>query len=246
MKLVYNGYEHQDNEVSFAITIRMSQDDFMRTRVATVRYVITGVVIGTSFADLTDKLDSLEDAYSVPGGDLTFYDNNGAETAHKLRSSDCLGGTRIVGFEYLDGYPGTWGSSTEYVNKRTYRIAVEGDQVIRGGLLAFSETYTYFGDGGPEDKWVESLLGAPQKQTLKQQTTGIGIQQGTAIGESGYPPIPDMLYPDLLMRIKGQSPMIKPETPKTLWTGETHVYKVSWRFIFEGATALPGVPNVRY
>lgn len=246
MKLKYGGYEHEDNEVSFSVTVKQSTDDFGRTRVATIRYVVTGVVVDTTVSRLTAKLDVLENAYSVPGNDLIFYDNDGNETAHALRNAYCLGGTRVVGFEYLDGYPGIWGSSTEYVNKRTYRVAVEGDQVIRGGLLSFEESYVYFGDGGPEHKWVESLLGDPQRQTLKQRTTGIGIQTGTAVGENGYPPIPDMLYPDLLMRIKGQSPMIKPISPSAFWTGETHKYAISWRFIFEGPSALPGVPNVRY
>lgn len=246
MILKWGGYEHDDNEVSFSVRISRATDSFQRIRASTVRFVIQGTIIGTSFSDLTDKLNTLESEYSTQGKDLVFYDNDGNETAHALRNSETLGGTRVVGFEYLEGIPGVWGSSTEYVNKRTYRIAVEGDIVTRGGLLEWEESYTYYGNGGPEHKWIESLVGDPQRQTLKQRTIGIGIQEGTAVGENGYPPLPEMLYPDLLMNIRGQSPMVRPVSPKGLWTGQYHVYAIGWRFIFMGPSALPGIPNRRY
>jgi hypothetical protein len=243
MQLKYGGYSHENDGVSFTVQGRRVFDKYNKERRLKVRYVITGVITGTTASDITTKCTALEDAYRLQSQDLVFYDNDSNPTVHSLRTGDCLGGTRTHGPDWLDGMPGVWGSATEYVDKRTYRVVVEGDIAYRGGLISWSESWVQIGTAGPETRWVESLVDDPVRQVLKQKTTTLGIQSGAAVGDDTYPPIPPAMFPDLLMNIKGQSPKTTLWTPEFYRDGQMSNYKASWMYVHESPVVLAVTPT---
>lgn len=239
----YGGYSHEADSVSVAGTGRRVFDQYGRERLFKVRYVLTGTVTGTSQSEITTKCTALENAYAQQGGDFVFLDNSSNETVHVLRSSECLGGTRTHGVDYLDGMPGIWGAGTEYVKLRSYRVVIEGDIRNSGGLKSWEETWTYVGTAGPEHKWVESLLGDPERQTLKQRTTTIAVQRGSAVGDDTYPAFPASLAPEWLMNIKGRSPQFSLSTPRYYKDGQATDYGIRWTYIHEAPIVLAGTPT---
>lgn len=240
MILTYGGYAHPTNEVSFSVDAETIFNDFQQGRGSRVTYTIHGVKIGSSAADLTSKLAALQAAYGTNGGDLLFYDNSGNLTQHYLLNSECLGGTRVKRRRWLPGNPGIWGSGTEYVNKRTFEIVVEGDVIARGGLLRYHESIASLGTGGQKKRWITSLTGDPQLQLLEQKTTFTVVQSGIAVGDLTWPTPSTPMWPDYEHQEKRR---IRREHPRII-NGNYTEFAVSWQYEFEAPQELAGGPII--
>lgn len=239
MILSYGSYTHDDNEVWITVSKDTIYNSFGEPRGHRARYIITGVKQGSSASDLTSKLTTLENAYGQDYRDLTLYDNNSNRTVHALSNSDTFGGVHVKSFQYLDGNPRVWGQATEYVNVRTFRIVVEGEVLARGGLLAYQETVMTIG-GGPQDIWVPSAKGVPQRQRIRDYTTFKTVQVGQAVGDLTYPVPPQALWPQYIHHEKTQGKLY---TPRFVPGGTTE-YRVDWKYEFESASPLVGGPSL--
>lgn len=199
MRLTWGGYSHAENSVGFTISknVQMSQRGlpFKTNHV----WVINGVLRSTTQSDLTAQMAALEDAYKQNDQDLKFLFDNGGETHHKLLASSTISGTRVRSFNWLNGQAGVWGSNTEYVFRRSYRIIVDAESFADGadGILTSTESLTFRGTGGPRWVLAGSLTGPMQRQNVQLYTPFIAIQSGYALGLTAAPPFPGPLWPAL-------------------------------------------------
>lgn len=237
MRLRWNGYLFDDNEVTFTITRRANYSP--RGRRVSTHHVwwVEGVKMAADAANLTAALLALE-AAMMDGGDLEFFDNNGTLTAHSMTSAGTINGIQVMGpVQYPGGNGRFWGSGTEYVNKRTYRVGFQADVLTsEDDLFSFRETLTGIGNGGPLNIWQESLLGSPQLQTPKAFTKTRLIQQGESVGVTSYQPYGAPVYGapyyrNDLGRTSHDSPRKQNRNVDLLWPRR-------WLYVFEGPTAL--------
>lgn len=195
MRLSYNGYNHSDNEVWFSITKQAVYGPRRRREREVQTWDIRGVLIADENAsdqeaNLTAKIGALETAYSTNGGDLIFTGNTSGNTRHTLLSSNTINGIQVVGIDWLPGNQGIWGSGTEYVNKRSYRIRLRAETLWSDDELYFyRSTFSYTGTTGNKKIWMPSLTGVPQQQIVQAATTQKIVQTGMNIGMTNWLPI---------------------------------------------------------
>src|SRR5688572_9137099 len=122
MKLRYGSYEHADAECNVSIQTRNERDSESGFIVELRQtWNVTGVLHGDNFADLTQKIRALEEAYSTDGGSLVLVASDGTESAHSITN----GSVRIVeppSFPTSDGAEYHGGTETY----RTFTIVLEG------------------------------------------------------------------------------------------------------------------------
>lgn len=235
MYLARGSYIHATNEVTLVIR---SETQFSARREAyavKVIWIIQGVLLGSSVAELTARIQLLQDAYNFGGDSIGLYNDDGSPTAHFLDSSSAIGGVRI---NRPPSFPK--GDGTEYVTKREYEIEVEALYPFTGtALLEFTETVALSGGGGARFVYKQPLTGLPVKQQVAQFTTYKATQSGSAVGWLGYPPFPSVLFPssekiDLRSQTRG-SPSV--------WNGNAVRYPISWSYQFESNQPLQANPN---
>lgn len=236
MQLVCGGYTFPDNEISLRVHKQRKYSPRGRKMTQEVFWEVIGSRLVDGAAALTASLATLEASIN-DGNDLVLYDNDGSPTIHTLSSSGSLSGVQVLApVEYPGGNPGVWGMSTEYVNRRTYRIRFRAEYLdYDDGLVMYSASLTRIGDGGPKNVWSQSLTGIPIPQTVRQYTKCLLIQQGRSVGLLGYP-IPD---PPLFGNpyINNDRVRLTEETPRQLYANASLMWPVSWTYTFES----PGV-----
>ena len=237
MHLTYNGYSHEENEVWFNIQKLNEFSPRGRPMKQHQTWTIRGVLIGTSESDLTNKINALESAYSIGGGDLLFYGNSNTVTAHAMRSSYSTNGVQIGRIQWLEGNKGIWGSGTEYQNKRSYQIVARAEYLATGdNIVSYHTTISAKGNCGPNKLWQGSLTGTPQQQIVQLFTTQKIAQMGRAIGLTGYP-IPDgPLWPGIPENEDLRNPSY--DSPLRVGINISTHWPVSWKYFFESSTPL--------
>lgn len=246
MIITYGNYAHDANENWFQIQARFRHNKLGRPQSIINRWTIYGtkVQLDNDVASLTTKLAALEAAYSVDGGDLRVYLNDGSTlTQHYLLNSGTVNGVQVLGISYVDRDPRSGQSACEYVNKRTYRIILEAEVVDADAypLLSWEETVIGVGTGGPIFVQKGALTGPPQRQIIQQQSSFSAIQIGRAVGYLGYPTqIASPIWPndEHLERRR-----IEPGTPDFGLVRNTG-WPISWRYEFESTSALVGNPTL--
>jgi hypothetical protein len=234
MRLQYGNYEHDIDEVWFDIfkTPIYSETGLRRGHRET--WVINGYLKADSVANLTSAMLELRNGYGQNRGNLGFYEDDGTPTDHILNDSETIGGTRVVDFRWLDS------RNAEYVRYRSYRVVVEADIVDSGAIiLQWRERIQRIGSGGPIDRWIWTLNGAPQKQRVNQQSTYRTIQMGWAVGQFDYPTI---ATPISVNDLHQERTVVSPQTPRYA-DGDRIEFPIYWRYEFESANALTGVPT---
>jgi hypothetical protein len=189
----YGDYEHAANEVTVAGTskeIIYSDEGWVEKVVR--RMTISGVIKGSSQADLTTKLDNLELAY-IDGKSAQLYHDDGSTPASSMHGLTS-GGTnttdvRVKNFSYG---PAT---GAEYATGRSFSITLENEEWINGviggaaaNIVRYNEDFTFEG-GGPRVLPVNLAFETPIIQIISQYTATIITQRGEAIGRLSYPPV---------------------------------------------------------
>lgn len=207
-----------------------------------VTWTITGYIARNSQAELTAALGELVAAYSQNNLDAVWLDNQGAETAHALRSSDTLNGVRVVRRQWLPGGStgGPVGPRTEYVNIRSYRIVLQAEILsYEHVVVSFYQSIHQRGGGGADFVVQEHLNGPPVRQDTVPSTKFVVIQSGYAEGLLEYPNFPASIWPGSYRdRLSDAMKM----TPRRWGLRRNTIFPIRWSYHHESAEFLSIVP----
>ncbi|QDU75430.1 hypothetical protein Pan97_24620 [Bremerella volcania] len=203
-----------------------------------VTWAIQGMLLGSGQADLDAQIEALTAAYARQNEDVVLLLSDGVtESQHTLKVRDTRGGVYVTG-----GPDFPKGDGAEYATRRSFAVQISAEVPVEGALAAvmnFAETLSTSG-GGPRYTHVETALGFPIKQKLRQATTYMATQSGTATGYAMYPSVPPPLFGEWNL---AQAPRITRRSPQ--WIGNsTRNFTVSWQYQFESAGPLLGLPHV--
>ena len=238
MILRYGNYDHALAEAAVVIERSTLQSEDGVPYAVRERWLISGVLQAESQLELTEAIAALCAAYAAPAEEVSLRQGDGATlTAHRLRASDTLGGIRVV---MPPSFPA--GEGAEYSRYRSYRVVLEADVRLHARdaeILAWSESLEFSG-GGPREVYLELRNGPPQRQTVSQETPFRVVQQGRAVGLTGYPLIATPLWPAQEDRPERR---IRHLLPRTVGHGRDRTateYEVTWSYSFHSATPLVG------
>lgn len=229
MILKWGSYTHEQNEVGIRIHQRSIFDTFGRRMGEVIDWHILGAKLGSSQANITTQLDTLETAYATDYGDLTLYlDDGTTPTKHSLTNSSTFGGTHVTGFGYIDG---PWKMRTEYANRRTFWAMIRGERRVGSGQYAWKERIRIKGTGGPKFRYMPRLVGAPIPQVVQTLTTFYYIQEGSAVGRQAHIAPPGPLYPLIEHHDEREIAYYSPDEMR--YGGANEKYLTTWRYVME-------------
>lgn len=244
MQVVYGGFQLQRGCANLRVVraVRRSPQTNLPL-VESETWIIEGFVRGSTTAELTVNMGAYEAAFRVQGGDLNFVDANGSPTAHQLLSSQTVSGNRVERFEWRRN-GGNSPPATEYVHRRSFIAIVGGDRIASsgGGIVSWEESVRIIGTGGPVVIWKPALFGPVQPQIVQQQSSVIAIQQGTAVGLTDYPTVPDPLFDQTLLKSKSTVPYDY-SSPRLLGNSPL-MFRVGWRYVYEAGAISPANPTL--
>lgn len=243
MILSYNGTARPNNECELVIEQTPYWGERGRRSGTTKRISIKGVIQGPSYstvAAITTAITALEAQFAVDGGDLILYDSDGStETAHAFRSQDTLGGLRVVGGVR---YPEGKGAEYSPGRGRTWEVVIEGDfPDANENLIAWVETIDITGVPGASD-WghVPVINGLWPVQVFSEFTPVTMVQQGKAIGQFEYPPVPPPLFP---LHEKQKMRRLTKKLPDRFGDSLRN-WEVGWAYTFESMQELDAESQV--
>lgn len=239
MHIQYGSYAHDPGEIQLSVSREAVFNDAEVPYAVRERWDMDGMLVGDSQSDIDRKVRDLTAAYSQDGLDLSLKLSAGGDTHLRLKSTECIGGTRVT---QPPSFPSN--SDAAYVTFLPYAVSVEGLVALAGTssyLVSFQETIARSG-GGPRYGMIEPLTGMPIRQLLKRNTIYRATQRGSATGLYTYPSVPLPLWPAALK----EAPKVERVGPRVRGTGATSTYThytVSWSYEFESATPLIGNPH---
>jgi hypothetical protein len=235
MYLQYRNYRHDNNECQIVVTKDPVFSEAGRKSMLRVRMDVMGEIFEDNVSTITSKLQALEEAYRYDYGDVWLYTDSGQRTAHGTNNGNTINGVRVAS---PPNYPK--GDGVEYAAGRTYTLALEWEEVARGpALLAWAETFSIQGDGGPDWRYFVPLEGIPQPQVLSQRSVVTMTQSGYAVGRGAYPLPSAPLYPAYM---HGPSRRRDPELP----SAGSIERRISWSYTFfllSAPAATPKIPS---
>ncbi len=170
------------------------------------------------------------------GKDFIVYLPNGTTASQlSLRTNDALGGVRIIqrpSFSTLQ--------NAAYVTWLPFTFILEAEIPVTNAanlLTEFEETLTFEG-GGPVNAWWKPLVGAPQRQQVRQFDTYRATQTGSAVGYLSRPSPP----PPLWLNAMNKFPSASKKSPKRFGDDYKN-FGISWTYDFESDSPLVGNPN---
>lgn len=243
MILKYGSYQHSDGECKLSIQRQAIRANSGIPVSTVVRWEVEGMLLPSVGAtdpvsELTTKILALETAYKQIGVDAYLLTSGGASTAHSLRAAESIGGVNVVVPPHFPD-----GSGADYATYRRYSLALEAEFAIGGGdngtILEWQETVQVTG-GLPQYVWTRPIVGPPQRQIARQQTTYRAIQSGIAVGYVRRPVPPQPLWPGAIMN-RSTGTM----APRAKGNGFVE-FGVQWSYEFESAEPLIGVATPQY
>ncbi len=243
MILKWGAHAHEQDEAGVKIEYRSIFDKHGRRMGEIQEWHIVGAVIGTSQANLTTKLATLETAYQTDYKDLGLYLNDGATlTRHAMLNADMFGGTHVTFFGYVEG---PWKMGLEYANRRTFYIVIRGEVRTGTGQYAWKERLKTKGTGNKKWRYMPSMNADPEPQDLQPSTPFYYIQQGMAIGRQSHILPPGPIFPGIEHE---EERVIDYETPEDIRVGGNELFTTRWLYVMEATQANPFVcfnlPNV--
>ena len=238
MRLKWGTYVHDEAEVAVAMHVEPLRDQADRYWAYKWKWMIRGVKYATTQAALITALTTLENAYLAEAKDLILYSDYANSTiGSQMLTQNSVGGTRVMGGVH---YPEDGQKNAEFSTFRTFEVQVEATfHTGAVDLLAWQESMSYQGTGGPAFVYAEPLTGPPQKQQVKQFTPTSILQQGSAIGRLSWPTPAPPAFPfdeDLPLRD------IQRKTPKRTGLPGLPAYtefEISWKYVFKAITFFP-------
>lgn len=235
IRTIFGGYQHADNEAAVVVTARTNDNPAKLAFSNTVRWEVSGTIIGTSPADLAAKQAALVAAYSVNYQDASQIDTSTGLIIQQLSDAGSYTGVRVI---QPPSFPR--GDGAEFATERTYRIVLEAEYEIqaRPEIVEYRETLTMMG-GGPLIAHLTAIEGEPIKQQLAERTPYVAVQSGylVSLTTDQQPPPPIFGYANLK------------EAPQITYTSADRLgkalrnYRVEWSYKFEAAQPLRGRPN---
>lgn len=200
--------------------------------------------IGETQTSLTAKIQAIESAFAQNGGDLEMLFDDGSPSAHLIRNSETIGGTRVANGPNWDPGPG------QYANWRSFTARVVAELPVSGtfnglALASFSETLEFFG-GGQQDEYALSLEGLPVREKIYGHVPYGAVQSGRIVGLYAWPVLPVPIFFGALKR-RMDTPYTADTAPQP--TGATggiryENYSRAYRYEFESAFPLIGSPAI--
>jgi len=239
MILKYGGYTHADDECTVSVESGSIYSTRLARHITKIVMSVDGRIHAANVGALTAAINTMESAYSVDNRDLILYENDGTtRTAHKLLTGTALGGVRITNppsfSEVVKG---------EYTTWRNYHFEAEADYLaLRENTLAFKETISSTGTGGPRYVYLEVIQGQPQKQLVANSTVASMVQSGSALGVLGYPNVPTPIF-------SGDEDVVERNVTRVgpmRLLGVSTEFGVSWTFRMRRAGgSLIAIPTIR-
>lgn len=241
MILKYKNTALPDNEVWFQIIKQLHRAQTGVTSHRTERWIVRGVIVASSQANLETEIAAREALFKSGSGDLVWYQSDGTtETKHKITQQETLNGIKVVSFNWLDGPPGQWGGGAEYTLVRTYQVVFEADILDADGEIVFwTQTIEQIGTGGRDFEVAESLNSFPIEQTTNFATQFRARQHGMAYGLLGNPVPPAPIWPGSLK--PRETRPAAASTPKIIGSFNSIYWPVQWDYHYLAATSLQAV-----
>jgi len=236
--LTVNGHTHAENEVGIKIDHRVIEDKFKKPLSLVTRWTIVGALRsdGSSGA-LQSQIDALDAAYRDGGanyGDATFTANG---HTHTLDDSASFSGVRCSAFGWMTG---PWKMRTELVNRRAFYAVMQAEFRFSTEVIAYREEVQQIGTAGPKWRYMPSLIGQPQYQTLQLNTPIKYVQRGLLILRSSQPSPNASLFPTANMhQDQTRITEIAPQSITINGSGQVEeAYGVEWLYVAESYPAL--------
>lgn len=235
MLLKYGSYSHPENEVEVLFSADVLRGEFGQRIGEHWTWTINGRLSGSTQAEITTAIASLENAHATDGGDLLLYTDSGTTLSrHFQYSSSSRGGVKVARLSYPDG------RGAEYSTYRNYQVVYEYDVLsTQGGLVSYQQAIEEIG-GGPRIEYVHTVVGAPVKVMVGQQTTFKGTQSGSAVGVGSWPVFPQPMWPAHEHRDRRRQLRADAQYDNT---GQ-YSFPISWNYEFESSGPL-GLPPMR-
>lgn len=240
MLLKYGSYSFNQYTTSVPISRAFTFDSQGRRDKETQTWTITTVLQDTTQSGIKSKIAALEAAL-VDGSDLILYHNDGTTpSAHAV--ANCRIGS--IGFPKASG--------AEYANQRTVEISITGEVTSTKAdtIVAFQESVSYSGNGGPRYVWQECLTGVPQKYEAVSHTLYRAVQSGSATGRASdpaaadpYPTPPAPLFPAALLEGGIDSAPMELERSTSYDEYGTVLYSIRWTYEFASVDPLEAFPH---
>lgn len=199
MILRYGGYSFEDAECLPAFYGRARQyNQRGRTQSVIKRLQIQGEIIAASQSLIDARVRQIESALALEGATVVLLLDSGSESAYKLDSGSSISGVKITdgpNFPQEDG-------KAHYATGQPFNMTFEAEYLVSDGdpLVAYSESITKIGNGGPRVVWPELDNGPSIPQIVSTHTNVTVIQAGSAVGAAAYPfaYIPGPVFPQNL------------------------------------------------
>lgn len=196
---------------------------------------VSGYLIVNGQNDCSQKMAQMIAAIASYNPELILLHDDGSISAMALVNQGSLGG--VI---YLDGPNFDRNDGAEYTTLRSFSFSAMAEYPVTNDfrLVSFTETLSFRG-GGPRTIWRESINALPQPQIVALATVYHVTQSGAAVGYLGpvTPPLP--IWPGAELVDQRQ---ITQTAPDRLGYGYSN-FGCSWRYEFESAFPLIGVPN---
>jgi hypothetical protein len=229
----YGNYQHPANEVTlahFQIVPQRNQQGFRLGTHYSMHlegelYVDDGITDKVACqANLTNKINTLINAYKDDYKDAGFYQDNGLPTPHVLPNNhpDNVTGNVISHRNW------PMGDGNEYATKRTFTIGITAlFKNSYSQIIEYQDRIQQVGDGGPVVEWYNTRFGSPGFQIRNAQSFVYYSHSGHMQAIDAYPIPPSPLYsrPYLL----GDKTVIQRDSPKRYAQGYM-VYTVHWTY----------------
>lgn len=200
---------------------------------------VTAVLLAADQYGCTAVEQAVRVALSVPYTFISLRHDNGAASASTLTSQGGFG-VCVVDGPHFDKSAGP-----EYVTTRTVRFTAEAEYVFRGAEnypVAWHDSISIQGTGGPSRRWRIPLRGRPIRQETTQFTIVRATHAGSGIGHLGYPSVPPPAFG--YKYLVNESASVTRGTPEPRGpTGRVN-WPVSWSYAFEADVPLVGLPTM--
>lgn len=206
------------------------------------RWSIHTVLTAASQAALTTLIQSHEDGMRQENVNLTFYEDDGTETAHKIINANTANGITFKGISFPGYFPGFWGAGSEYAEGAALRYVVthhEADVFDTEENIIFYRQSLQYSVGGFDYCVPGALFGAPQLQVTMLQSPFWAAQTGMSIGMFAEPAAPGSIVPATPKPLRS---WVKPVSPANPGRVQDWGFGLSWFYFFESPLPLNGSP----
>ncbi|GEM_PF-1251093 len=234
--LVFNNKVHPVDEVGIKIDSRIIESPNKEPLTRIDRWTIAGALVNDGSPEgLNGAMRDLELAYADGAqnyGEVSYTANG---NTHTLSDTASFSGVRVVSFGYMTG---PWKMHTEMSNRRAFYAVIQAEYRLSAKVIKYQEQVLRIGNGGPRWRYMPSLTGAPEYQTLSAATTIKYVQRGMLVLLDELPEANEPVFP--LVNMHGERARITYHAPKSITkNGDSQtedMHSVEWHY--EGESAI--------